>query len=232
MTPDLTPWDIALRIICTLAGSALIGINRGEGGRSAGLRTTMLVCLAASASMLLANSLLQTTLAKGGGFTTFDVMRLPLGVLSGMGFIGAGAILHKENLTFGVTTAASLWYATIPGLCFGSGHLGLGAILTILGLLILWAVQLAEQHWKRKKSAQLSVTMASSATVTLEQITALLAGEGYRWSKIGVESEAGVRRIQGEVVWYGADVDITLPAFLKSLETVSGVERVRWSPAL
>jgi putative Mg2+ transporter-C (MgtC) family protein len=49
---------------------------------------------------------------------------LPLGILTGMGFIGGGAILRRESLVLGVTTAATLWFVTVIGLCFGVGRSG------------------------------------------------------------------------------------------------------------
>jgi len=100
--------DIGLRLACTLAAAFAIGLNRGEHGRPAGLRTTMLVSLAASIAMMLSNSLLGTAGRPEKSFVTFDVMRLPLGILTGMGFIGAGAILRRDNMVLGVTTAATL----------------------------------------------------------------------------------------------------------------------------
>ena len=54
-------------------------------------------------------------------------MRLPLGILTGVGFIGGGAILKKGGSITGVTTAATLWIATVIGLCLGGGQLALGA---------------------------------------------------------------------------------------------------------
>ena len=71
-------------------------------------RTTILVCLTASASMILGNLLLGTLGRATDTLVRMDVMRLPLGILTGMGFIGAGAILHRGNVVVGVTTAATL----------------------------------------------------------------------------------------------------------------------------
>ena len=56
-----------------------------------------------------------------------DALRFPLGVLTGIGFIGAGAVFRKDGLVSGVTTAAMLWFVTVIGLCFGGGQYGLGA---------------------------------------------------------------------------------------------------------
>src|ERR1700759_2005439 len=102
--------DVAMRLICTTIGGLVIGFNREEEGRPAGLRTTLLVALAAALSMIQANLLLGTAGKAADSFVVLDLMRLPLGILSGMGFIGAGAILRRENLVLGVTTAATLWF--------------------------------------------------------------------------------------------------------------------------
>ena len=67
-----------------------------------------------------------------------DLMRLPLGILTGVGFIGAGTILKRGELVTGVTTAATLWIITVIGLCFGGGQLALGSIATILSFIALW----------------------------------------------------------------------------------------------
>src|ERR1700758_4582422 len=133
--PTTLAWgDVALRLALTVVAGALIGFDRGEHGRPAGLRTTILVCLAAAFAMLLANALLPTSGKTERSFATFDVMRLPLGILTGMGFIGAGTILRRGDLIIGVTTAATLWFVTVIGLCFGGGQIGLG--LVGLGLAI------------------------------------------------------------------------------------------------
>jgi putative Mg2+ transporter-C (MgtC) family protein len=70
-------WEIALRLALTVAAGILIGINRSEHGHAAGLRTTLLVCLAASLSMLQVNLLLPMTGKTSSSFAVMDLMRLP-----------------------------------------------------------------------------------------------------------------------------------------------------------
>ena len=82
--------------------------------------------LTASASMILGNVLIGTSGRAPNSFVTMDVMRLPLGILTGMGFIGAGAILHQGNMVLGVTAAVTSWVTTLVGSCFGAGEHGLG----------------------------------------------------------------------------------------------------------
>jgi uncharacterized membrane protein YhiD involved in acid resistance len=115
----------------------LLGLNRSEHGHAAVLRTTLLVCFAVSASMIQVNLLPPVSGKTPESFSVLDLMRLPLGILSGIGFIGAGAIVRKGSLVHGLTTAATLWFATVLGLCFGGGQLALGFVLLLIGLFVL-----------------------------------------------------------------------------------------------
>ncbi|MEN3349802.1 MAG: putative Mg2+ transporter-C (MgtC) family protein, partial [Bradyrhizobium sp.] len=94
--PDWT--DIAIRLALTVLAGAVIGFDRGARGHAAGLRTTILVGLAASLSMILANLLLAAEGKSSTSFIQLDLMRLPLGILTGVGFIGGGTILKKGDL--------------------------------------------------------------------------------------------------------------------------------------
>jgi putative Mg2+ transporter-C (MgtC) family protein len=155
LTPD---WrDIAVRLAVALVASAVIGLDRGETGKTAGLRPTMLVCLAACLAMLQVNVLLPQAGKPATAFAVLDLMRLPLGILSGVGFIGAGAILRKGGLVTGLTTAATLWFVTVIGLCAGGGQIALAGLGTMLGLLILSGLKAVESRLPHRKRARLTV---------------------------------------------------------------------------
>ncbi|HEX4155969.1 MAG TPA: MgtC/SapB family protein [Acidobacteriaceae bacterium] len=139
MPLTLTWQQIALRLTLAAIASFVIGLNRDERGRPAGLRTVMLVCLAATFAMLQVNLLLPLAGRTGNSFVMNDLMRLPLGILSGIGFIGAGVIFKRDNqLATGVTTAATLWYVTVLGLLFGGGQVRTGCAATLIAVGILW----------------------------------------------------------------------------------------------
>lgn len=107
-----------------------------------------------------------------------DLMRLPLGILTGVGFLGGGAILKKGGSITGLTTAATLWIATVIGLCFGGGQLGLGGISTAVGLITLWAMEWIDVRIRRDHNAVLIVaTPPGSPTPGLDE---LLRPQGYR----------------------------------------------------
>jgi len=77
-----------------------------------------------------------------------DLMRLPLGILSGMGFIGAGAIVRRDNFAVGITTAATLWFVTVLGLCFGGGQIAIGLVSSAIGVVVLTALKVVEDSVK------------------------------------------------------------------------------------
>jgi putative Mg2+ transporter-C (MgtC) family protein len=152
-----TAADIALRIALTMLAGGIVGLNRGARGHAAGFRTTILVCLAASVAMIQANILLPLGGKTSESFSVMDLMRLPLGILTGVGFIGGGTILKRGDLVTGVTTAATLWLVTVIGLCFGGGQLALGTAATALAVFTLWALKTVDVWMPREHRARLVV---------------------------------------------------------------------------
>lgn len=167
MNMPLSPtWtDIAVRLALTMLAGAIIGLNRGARGHAAGFRTTILVALAASVAMIQANILLPLAGKTQDSFSVMDLMRLPLGILTGVGFIGGGAIVKKGDLVVGVTTAATLWLVTVIGLCLGGGQLVLGVTTTILAVITLWILRWVDRIIPRQHRARLVVTSDSSWNV-------------------------------------------------------------------
>jgi len=157
MPQTLTNADIAWRLALAVVAGFVIGFNRSAHEHPAGLRTTLLVCVAAAVAMIQANILLGTTQNQEGHTITLDLMRLPLGILTGVGFIGGGAILRRDGLVQGVTTAATLWLVTVIGLCFGGGQNWLGAAATVIGFLALWALKWSEPLILRTRHGTLTV---------------------------------------------------------------------------
>lgn len=114
----ISEWELLLRLALACVLGGIIGYERQSRRKSAGLRTNMLVCLGSCLIMVLSE-----TLYKGvEGHTNADPARLAAQVVSGIGFLGAGAIM-KEGLTVtGLTTAACLWVVAGVGLAVGDGY--------------------------------------------------------------------------------------------------------------
>jgi putative Mg2+ transporter-C (MgtC) family protein len=224
--------DLALRLVLTVAAGALIGFNRDERGHAAGLRTTMLVCLAASIAMLQANLLLSTGGKAEGDFAVADVLRLPLGILSGIGFIGAGAIVRRSNLVEGVTTAATLWVVTVVGLCFGGGQIILGCAGTVLTFLVLWALKVVENRLMHRERRATLVLVADTEGPGSSEIADLLGGAGLRIVAEAVTylDQANTRETRYDLRWRSQTSDTRPPALLFSIASRSGVRKLLWSP--
>src|ERR1700733_9299894 len=231
MPLDIGWGEIALRLALTLAAGILIGANRSEHGHAAGVRTTLLVCLAASLSMLQVNLLLPMTGKTSSSFAVMDLMRLPLGILSGMGFIGAGAIVRKDNFVHGLTTAATLWFVTGLGLCFGGGQLALGLVGLALGVLVLEVLKRVEDRWRQDRHAVLSVTIGTKGP-TEEELSSKLQAEGYVIGPWGVVSfdQNRQRELRTEVRWRARPHEAHSPAFLQEVVAHPGVLRLEWKP--
>ena len=148
--------QIILRILAAMVAGAVVGIERESHGRAAGLRTTILVSVAACIAMLISESLFGYVV--GLSPSSFpDPARLAQGVLSGMGFLGAGAIIRQGNRVQGVTTAASLWYVSILGLAFGAGEWVIGAFGIVVVLIILGVMPRIEGRVKNDWYAVVTV---------------------------------------------------------------------------
>ena len=127
------------------------------------MRTTLLVCVAAAVAMIQANILLVATQNQEGHTITLDLMRLPLGILTGVELIGGGAILRRDGLVQGVTTAATLWLVTVIGLCFRRRTMpGLGAAATAIGFLTLWGLKRIEPDLLRARHGTLVVERSAN----------------------------------------------------------------------
>ena len=173
--------DIPLRLASAMAAGLLLGFERESHGRAAGVRTTVLVCLAAACLMTLSETFYVASFdpETGGSSWHPDPARLSAGVLSGIGFIGGGVILHQGNLVRGVTTAAVIWIVTAIGLCFGARQFALGWAVAGLSFLALIVMPYVEKFTPNDWYATLTVKSAVDG-VTIEKIQEILLKHGVR----------------------------------------------------
>ena len=129
---------VFIRLLAATLLGAVVGYERERTGKSAGLRTHMLVAVS-SAMFVLA--------PLEAGMSASDVSRIIQGIATGIGFIGAGAILKvtSDREIQGLTTAAGIWLTAAVGLAAGLGRLGLAAIGVALAWIILYIVARIEQ---------------------------------------------------------------------------------------
>jgi putative Mg2+ transporter-C (MgtC) family protein len=223
--------EIAIRLLCAFISAALIGLNRSEHGHAAGLRTLILVSLAACVSMIQVNLLLSLSGRASNSFVMNDLMRLPLGILSGMGFIGAGSIVRRDNFVVGVTTAATLWFVTVIGLCFGGGQIGLGFAGAAIALFVLIGLKLLEDRLKQDYQGRLEIVTTASGP-NEEEIRALLRGDGFEILSCGYKTakDGGDHELACELRWRTQTDMAKVPDAVYQLAQRMGVVRVQWTP--
>jgi putative Mg2+ transporter-C (MgtC) family protein len=229
----LTWQDILVRLALAVAAGAVIGFNREARSQAAGLRTTVLVCLASCVAMVLANELLDTTGKTPASFAQIDVLRLPLGILSGIGFIGAGAIIKRGDVVVGVTTAATIWFMTVVGLCLGAGQLALGAGSTALAFVLLGALKWVDLHMPRKFRAGLTVDAQREGFPEVDLRRSVeAAGHSILFWAVIYEERAARYQARIELEWRGRERDRgEEPSFVKAIALNPAVLRAEWEPA-
>lgn len=158
------------RMLFSLVCGGLIGIEREYRRRSAGFRTHILICLGSSITALTGQYL-----GLCAGMTT-DITRLAAQVVSGIGFVGAGAIIITQQYRVkGLTTAAGLWTTAIIGLSFGVGFYSAGIMATVLILVAeVWLTKL--EYYLLEKSSVVTFFIEYRYSATVSEIISLLKG--------------------------------------------------------
>lgn len=176
---DFLRQDIALPMISSLVTGFLIGLDREIRGKPAGLRTHALVCFAATILTLAA--------ARQGQWTVVllpdtqivaDPARMAHGILTGIGFLGAGVIFREGASVHGLTTAASLWTTSALGIVYGIGMYWLALAGTVVTLILLVAVRLIHARLPVRAEIRLRVTLRLGSSFDAERLTALLHSNG------------------------------------------------------
>ena len=127
MVVGIADTDILLRLVIAAIAGGIIGFERKKVNKPAGIRTLMLVSVGAALF----------TIVSVEAFTEGDPSKIIAGIVTGIGFLGAGTIFRAENRVKGLTTAASMWAVAAIGIAVGLGEYVLTAVATVLVILIL-----------------------------------------------------------------------------------------------
>ena len=220
MRDTLTTLDLSMRLIAALCAGALLGVEREVREKAAGIRTHALVAVGAALF----------TLAGAYGFPeldegpTVDPMRVAAQVASGIGFIGAGAILRDGMAVRGVTTAATLWLSAALGLTAGAGAWGpllVGCAVVAVALVGLRALKNIFSP-RRRESAVVEITL-SDGVERLQMLFGVLNEHGMSYDGLELHDvEGGDRRLTIQV----RTPRRQLEQLIASLEKVDAVRRV------
>ncbi len=178
MTPLHEIADVALKLCVAAALSGLLGIERERKGRAAGLRTHILVCVGSALSMIV-TEYLAVEWAPIGANVRVDASRIAAGIVTGIGFIGAGTIINVGSVHRGLTTAAMLWFVAIVGIAVGSGYYLAATMATLIAFLTATALSRVMEKFPSEAEFSLDILMPGGLGA-INQMEGFIKRQGYR----------------------------------------------------
>jgi putative Mg2+ transporter-C (MgtC) family protein len=176
---DSVDLAITFRLCAAVLVGGLIGLERSYHGRPAGFRTHTLVCVSTCLLMLVTVFETHWFPAESPGRTVLDPTRLAQGIMTGIGFLGAGAIIKEGVSVRGLTTAASIWMTAALGILVGIGFYYPAALATLLTLLTLSLFRWIENRMPSQFYAHFAVRFAYDAIMPEADMRRLLGSHGF-----------------------------------------------------
>jgi putative Mg2+ transporter-C (MgtC) family protein len=171
--------EIVLRLAGALALGGALGLERSYHGRPAGFRTHALVGLASGALMLIPFYEGRWFRAADGVHAAIDPTRMAQGIMTGIGFLGAGVIMREGLTVRGLTTAASIWITAGIGILVGVGFYTPALVTTVLALGALGGFRWIERNIKTESYAQFVVCFAADKAPAEADVIAMTMQEGF-----------------------------------------------------
>jgi putative Mg2+ transporter-C (MgtC) family protein len=178
--------DIGKLLAAVIAG-AVIGLERESHDKPAGFRTNILICLGAA---------LFTVISERMAAGTADRTRIAAQIVTGVGFLGAGAIIQFRGNVVGLTTAATIWVVASVGMAFGSGFFVHGAVGTVLATAVLFGLERAEARialWRTVATFELEMSPGVDATDLVQRATKDVGARAKHWSVSRAPDHVAVR---------------------------------------
>jgi putative Mg2+ transporter-C (MgtC) family protein len=226
--PDLSWAEILVRVVLAAGLGGAIGLERELREREAGLRTHMLVSVGAALfTMVSAYAWTDWRFSTEAGLV-FDPTRIAAQVVTGIGFLGAGAIIRQGLSVRGLTTAATLWVVAAIGMATGAGYYAAAVITTVLVLFSLWplriaAFRVAERF--RPEEGRLAVELGSGASAV--SVLEAVETAGAQVSSLEFEEEGDSRRVDLRV---RLGTGRTAAELIDALAQAEDVKGARWNP--
>lgn len=205
---DIFRLELMLQVgLATLLGGA-IGLERELGGKPAGLRTNILICIGSVLYTHLSIAMLNAIAGSGG--TGTDPTRVAGQIVTGVGFIGAGTILHARGAVVGLTSAATIWVVAAIGVALGSGYYLEAIATTVVVLAVLAGLGRVEKLVQRQSMRSTITIHAHPGPTVLEDLETLVRRAGIEVNAVSSRHEnvdlvidfdiRGSKRLHDEVI--------------------------------
>jgi putative Mg2+ transporter-C (MgtC) family protein len=221
--------DAMFRLLLAILLGGAIGLERESRGRPAGLRTHILVCLGATIIMIASTRMaILSQVLPSASRIQVDPGRIAAGIVTGIGFLGAGAIIRIGDLVRGLTTAGCIWFVAALGITVGQGLYALAIVSTILALGVLLALTQVERHIQPVVYRSIVVTAALPQAENIEgSCRALLSDRHIRVQDIA--TRLSVAENLAEVTFkISARHHLQSGEVLRAVATLQGVTEARW----
>jgi putative Mg2+ transporter-C (MgtC) family protein len=223
--PDLTWADVAIRLAVAAALGGAIGAERELRDREAGFRTHLLVSVGAALFTLVsAYAWTDWGFSQRAGLV-FDPTRIAAQIVTGIGFLGAGAIIRHGLSVRGLTTAATLWVVAAIGMASATGYYWAALATTLVVLVTLWPLRLlAHRVFARLRRAEGRLTVALRPATGAAPLVTALEGAGARLRALQFDEAEGLRRVLADVELEPQSSPSGLVAALMDTEEVVAAE--------
>ncbi len=218
--------EMLLRIGLGAALGGIIGYERDRHGRPVGLRTHLIVAMAAATFMVVSSQFVYFQHYAKDDFVQVDTSRIAASVVTGVGFLAGGTILRQGLNVQGLTTAAGLWLVTAIGLSSGAGMFVESAVVTGMGVVALTVLRRFEDKNDKRVRRRISVTLGedsqdvAAVVESLQRLGAKVSDVEYE-KRLDDDKKRMVATLDVEF----AD-NVTVPKLIEAIETIRGVRRV------
>ncbi|MBX7258298.1 MAG: MgtC/SapB family protein [Candidatus Hydrogenedentes bacterium] len=202
--------DVLSKLGLAVALAGVLGLERESKGRAAGLRTHILVCVASTVAMIVSDYI-AAEWSRQGAPVWLDRGRIAAGIVTGIGFVGAGAIINVGNVHKGLTTAAMLWFVAVLGIAIGAGFYALATLATAIALMTVTVLSRVSESLPTQTEFSLEIRMPGGLNL-VNQVEQHVKSLGYR-----------VTASRLRVVGKGERMDVTLDLISKTSPNLEGL---------
>lgn len=221
--------EAVVRLLLAVLLGGAIGLERESRGRPAGLRTHILVCLGATIIMIASARMAELPALVPASRVQVDPGRIAAGIVTGIGFLGAGAIIRIGDLVRGLTTAGCIWFVAALGITVGQGLYTLAVASTGFALVVLLALTQVERRIQPIVYRSVSVTALLARAEAVEAACrALIAARGLRLQDVLTRLSVAEGRVE---LTFKISLRHRLQSgeVLRAIAEIEGVTEAGWS---